>query len=197
MVDEDEDRQGADGSLYTGLREGVAGGAEPAFFYVSTGPWSLYDMHVEFLELQDFPRGPLFLTDWGRQDRRVMRSGREHKRLTISRLMAAFPDTKFLLIGDSGQHDPETYVEAACQHPGTVVSILIRDVGEHEAERAEELATWHKSLAKKGIDFNFVLDAKVAATVLAKRGMIKRSVKGKVSQAIANPDHWRTRPRVP
>jgi len=176
-------------ALYSGLRSGKAHAAEPAFFYVSTGPWSLYDMHVEFLNMQGFPKGPLFLTDWGPQERRVMRSGQEHKRLTISRLFTSFPNTKFLLFGDSGEHDPEIYVEAARQYPDSVESIIIRDVDDEKTERGSELARWRRRLARQGIDFHFVADAKVAAKILSKRGLIEPKVVDNVSAAIADPDN--------
>ncbi|MEI8080897.1 MAG: phosphatase domain-containing protein [Actinomycetes bacterium] len=176
-------------ALYSGLRDGAKGAAEPTFFYVSTGPWSLYDMHVEFLNMQGFPKGPLFLTDWGPQERRVMRSGQEHKRLTISRLFASFPNTKFLLIGDSGEHDPEIYVEAAHQYPDSVETIIIRDVDDEKTERATELARWRRRLARQGIDFNFVSDAGVAARLLQKRGLVTHEVIDAVTAALADPDN--------
>ncbi|MEI6620572.1 MAG: phosphatase domain-containing protein [Actinomycetes bacterium] len=171
--------------LYAGLREGLRQQHPPAFFYVSTGPWTLYDMLVEFLEIRGFPKGALFLTDWGPQERYVMRSGREHKRLTISRLFAAFPETRFILIGDSGQHDPDTYVEAARNYPGCVDSIFIIDVGEHLAERALELHGWNESLAAEGITFNFVGNAAEAARILAERELVPNSVVAEVEQAIS------------
>ena len=51
-------------SLYRGLARGLGGRPESTFFYVSSGPWNLYDMHVQFLGVRGFPRGPLFMTDW-------------------------------------------------------------------------------------------------------------------------------------
>ena len=172
-------------ALYDGLRRGVDADAEPAFFYVSTGPWNLYEVLTEFLEIRGFPKGVLFLTDWGPQERYVMRSGKEHKRLTLSRLFASYPNTRFIMIGDSGQADPDTYLAAARQFPSSVAAIVILDVGEHMAERATELKTWTAHLAKEGIAFNLVADAHEAARVLAERGFIEKDVIEKVNQEAA------------
>ena len=34
-------------------------------FYLSTSPWNLHEMLLEFIALRGFPLGPLLLTDWG------------------------------------------------------------------------------------------------------------------------------------
>ena len=40
----------------------------------------------------------------------------------------AYPDLPFVLMGDSGQQDPELYTRLAETHPGRVRAIYIRDV---------------------------------------------------------------------
>ncbi len=153
--------------LYEGLHHGFGEKGKPAFYYLSTGPWNLYDMLTEFLELRGFPKGVLFLTDWGPQERYVMRSGQEHKRLALRKLFESYPETSYILIGDSGQKDPINYVEAARAHPDQVKAIFILDVGEHMAQRAAELRDEAKQLAKEGISFHFVADAREAAQICA------------------------------
>lgn len=157
-------------SLYRGLARGRHGLAaappEPGFFYVSTGSWSFYEMLTQFLQLRGFPRGPLFLTDWGPSDRYVYRSGRQHKQQAIDRLMTGYPDTPLLLIGDSGQHDPEIYVEAARQAPDKVVAIVIVRAPGKSDERVAQLRELAGSLRKEGITFVMADDASVAAREL-------------------------------
>lgn len=146
--------------------------AQTMFCYVSTGSWALYDMLVEFLDLSGFPRGPLFLTSWGPQERYVMRSGREHKRTTLRRIFEAYPEQEFVLIGDSGQKDPDAYLEIQSEHPGQVRAIIIVDVGEHMAERADELRELASVKQALGIEFHFVDDADAAGAVLERLGVI-------------------------
>ena len=42
--------------------------------------------------------------------------------------MDDFPGMKFILIGDNGQHDPQTYAKIANDHPGRVLAIGIRQL---------------------------------------------------------------------
>jgi phosphatidate phosphatase APP1 len=155
-------------SLYRGLSRGVAGptGARkpaPAFFYVSTGSWSFYDMLQQFLQLRAFPQGPMFLTHWGPTERYLRRSGAEHKRTAIRRLFEAYPTTNFLLIGDSGQRDALTYEEMAREFPDRVALILIRQVGSAKDERNAELAKRATQLRSEGIGLYLIPDAAHAA----------------------------------
>lgn len=160
-------------TLYQGILEADSDAdCKPSFFYVSTGPWNLYEMITDFLAARGFPKGVMFLTDWGPQDRYVMRSGKEHKRSTLARLFASYPQTAFLLVGDSGQNDPVVYIEAAREFPGRVKAIIILDVGDHMAERADELKAQEPALQAEGVPFHLVADATEAAEVLADYGIV-------------------------
>ncbi len=166
-------------SLYRGLNRGPgresapeAGvrAALPSFFYVSTGSWAMYPLLTKFLQGRGFPRGPLFLTDWGPTDRYIVRSGTEHKRNAIGRLLNGYPGLRFVLVGDAGQADPEVYLEFAGSHPSQVAAIIIVDVGEHLEERAEQLTARSVEAQANGVQFHFVRDALQAAEVLTELG---------------------------
>ncbi len=164
--------------LYQGLAHGIDDQHMPTFFYLSTGPWILYDMLTDFFELNDFPDGVLFLTDWMPQERYVLRSGREHKRKTLRKLVEGYPDSTFVMIGDSGQKDPDSYLEIAREHPDQIRAIVIMDVGEHLAERAAQLTEQAAQLGKEGIPFYFVANAVEAAQVLADVGVLNLGMVG-------------------
>ena len=112
-----------------------------AFHYVSASPWQLAPVLGEFLTRDGFPAGTLQL--------RTLRWRKElfggyspdlHKRTEIGRLLAMFPEREFVLVGDSGERDPEIYGTLAREHPGRIRAIYIRDVtGEPAtAERYKE-----------------------------------------------------------
>ena len=170
-------------TLYRAIEAGKPGNGRASFFYLSTGPWNLYDMLTEFLELRGFPAGPLFLTDWGPQERYVTRSGREHKRKALRRLFDLYPDMSFVLVGDSGQRDPDVYTEIARDQPGRVRAIVIIDAGEHAAERGEELLEAAPELREQGIPFVFVKDAREAAGRLEVMGLIAPAAVSSVALA--------------
>jgi phosphatidate phosphatase APP1 len=101
--------------------------------YLSTGAWNVAPTLSRFLSRNLYPAGALLLTDWGPTHDRLFRSGREHKRESLGRLAAEFPDIKWLLVGDDGQHDEELYGEFVRAHPASVAAVCIRQLSTGEA----------------------------------------------------------------
>ena len=77
--------------------------------------------------------GPLLLTDWGLTQDRWFRSGQEHKNGNLDRLAQEFPDVRWLLIGDNGQHDEQIYSRFARDHGDRVAAIAIRQLSVGES----------------------------------------------------------------
>ncbi|MFI0431702.1 MAG: App1 family protein [Candidatus Nanopelagicales bacterium] len=167
-------------TLYRAIEGGPAGGARAPFFYISTGPWNLYDMLTEFLRVRGFPAGPMFLTDWGPQERYISRSGTQHKRSSLRRLQALYPKTKFVLIGDSGQQDAYNYTDFAREFPESVAAIIIVDVG--LSDKAEAMREHEQTVAGE-VPFHSVTDAREAAVVLAGMGVIREDAVDAVAAA--------------
>jgi phosphatidate phosphatase APP1 len=135
------------------------------FFYVSKSPWNLYVPLAEYLELQALPEGPLFLRNFG------LRMPRDHKCVAISALLAAYPKLPFILIGDSGENDPEVYRDIVRRHPNRVRVIYIRSVN----RRPERLAAIEKliaEVAKTGCQLVLAPDSEHAAAHAAAEGLI-------------------------
>jgi phosphatidate phosphatase APP1 len=119
-------------ALYRAFQAGAPGSPPNPMFYVSNGPVNLHDLLEEFLALQKFPERPVvFLRNWGLDDRGLVpladRSG--HKLATIVRLLETYPELPFILIGDSGERDPEIYAEIVRDHGRRIRAVFIRDVG--------------------------------------------------------------------
>lgn len=100
------------------------------FHYLTSSPVQLYPALVDFLEGSGFPRGSMHMresTSWktlipGSDD------SQRHKRANLERLLKAFPLRTFILVGDSGEADPEIYADFARRYPEQVIAIHIRDV---------------------------------------------------------------------
>lgn len=171
-------------ALYRGLARGTSGRAgsrrEPAFFYVSTGSWSFYSMLEQFVELRAFPPGPMFLTDWGPTERYLRRSGAEHKRGAVRRLLLAYPGMRFVLIGDSGQRDPMIYEELVREFPGRVLAAIIRQVGDDEEDRNSSLRQHAENLRGEGIPMYLVADAAQAAELACRLRLCDENTVGDV-----------------
>ena len=177
--------------LYRGLAHGATGRGgkskpAPTFFYVSTGSWSFYPLLRKFLELNQFPQGPMFLTDWGPTERYLRRSGAEHKRAAIRRLLESYPQMRFVLIGDSGQRDPATYAEMAGEFPGRVALILIRQVGADDDERNEAVSKTAEKLRTEGIPLHVVTDPAQAAQLAHEAGLCDAATIVEVRTALVN-----------
>jgi phosphatidate phosphatase APP1 len=120
-------------AFYRALQGGADGRGSNPIFYVSSSPWNIYDMLDDFLYVHGVPPGPLFLKDWSLT---VLGKHRDYKLGVIRRLLGTYEDLPFVLIGDSGEEDPEIYLQTVREHPGRVMAVYIRDVtaGERDAE---------------------------------------------------------------
>jgi phosphatidate phosphatase APP1 len=103
------------------------------FFYLSTSPWNVETALRHFIRAHGFPEGPLLLRDFDPRPKTFIPSGVQHKLEFCEQLMADFPDMRFILIGDDGQHDPQTYAEVAKRYPGRVIAIGIRQLEPKES----------------------------------------------------------------
>ena len=124
-------------AFYRALHAGAGGAEQNPIFYVSSSPWNLYDLLIDFLEHQGIPAGPLTLRDWD-IDRSALGSGRLHryKDVAIREIMGAYPELPVILVGDSSQQDPEIYRDVVREFPERVLAIYIRDVKRTEERRA-------------------------------------------------------------
>ncbi len=158
-------------AFYQALRKGGTGAGYNPIFYVSSSPWNLYDLLIDFLNLNGIPVGPLFLRDVGLEEDRLLKSGHhEHKLKQIRTILDTHPDLPFLLIGDSGQEDPEIYREVVHEYPGRIKAVYIRDVSVGERD-----AAIHKIITEiqgTGIEMVLVADTVAAAEHAAKQGFI-------------------------
>ena len=125
---------------------------QTAFHYVSGGPWQMYRPLAEFLFAPAeakanamgealFPAGSIHMKNVrtnpfeseSYQDFWQLAAAEgsatvDQKIRQISRILQHFPERQFILIGDSGEHDPEIFDHIRDQYPESVIEIRIRDV---------------------------------------------------------------------
>lgn len=127
-------------AFYQALRRGTQGDDYNPFFYVSNSPWNLYDLLEEFLDLNQLPRGPIMLRDFGLKYEKLPSNYRGHKHEQIIRILKLYPQLSFVLIGDSGEKDTDIYYAVAREYPGRIKAIYIRDVrSKQRAQRVQEV----------------------------------------------------------
>ena len=99
--------------------------------YVSASPWQLYEPLKDFFGTSKLPLGTFQMRDFDLKRlsiAAILEPTIGIKRQSIDPLMQRFPQRKFLLIGDSGEHDPEIYGKVASEFESQVVGIWIRNV---------------------------------------------------------------------
>ena len=159
-------------AFYRALRAGTGADEKNPVFYVSSSPWNLYDLLVDFLDLQGIPSGPLTLRDWD-LNRSAIGSGRllGFKDGAIREIMEAYQSLPVILIGDSSQRDPEIYREIVRQYPDRVLAVYIRDV-KRTAERRSAIAALATEIQAARSVLVLAEDTMAAARHAAERGWI-------------------------
>ena len=159
-------------AFYQALRLGRSGAERNPIFYISSSPWNLYDVIKQFLELQQIPDGPLMLRDLD-ITLDVLSSSRHHlhKGAMIQRVLDAIPDVPVVLIGDSGQQDPEIYRDVVRQHGRRIVAVYIRNVTMN-AERSQAIAKLADEVLAAGSSLVLADDTLAAAKHAAEHGLI-------------------------
>jgi phosphatidate phosphatase APP1 len=148
------------GAFYRALHRGL----NPVF-YVSKSPWNLYVPLVEFLEHQGLPLGPLVLRDFG------LRMRKHHKTEAIEAILRTYPRLPFILIGDSGEHDPEIYADIVRRHPTRIRAVYIRSV-DPRAARLGAIEKLIGEVARTGCQLVLAPDSEFAAAHAAAEGLI-------------------------
>jgi phosphatidate phosphatase APP1 len=119
------------------FRDWSAQGA--AIHYVSSSPWQLYEHLAEHLAQEGFPDGSFHLRAFRLRDhllRRVLLLRRTGKLAVIRNLLRMYPQRRFLLVGDSGERDPEIYGALARRYPEQVAGICVRQLDARGSSRA-------------------------------------------------------------
>jgi len=134
------------------------------FFYVSSSEWNLYDFIVEFCELNELPKGAFLLQDLKSGFRQLLKQSggdHRHKEIKIIEILEKYPEYKVVLLGDSGQRDPEIYRSIAAQYPDRVAAIYIRDVRK-KSKRRKKVKRIGQDLKELGIELIYFKDSSKA-----------------------------------
>ncbi|CAE6483465.1 unnamed protein product [Rhizoctonia solani] len=101
------------------------------FHYVSNGPFELLPVLLEFIGIAGLPKGSVKLKSYG--GRNLFQglwgeSAADRKRGNVVDVLDSFPESKFILVGDSGEQDLELYSALAEERPHQILAIFVRDV---------------------------------------------------------------------
>ena len=114
--------------FYQKLHLGRNGENKNPVFYISNSPWNLYQYLKLFMDFNKFPKGPMLLRNFRTPFDRSIKPEKPHKQKEIINILKTYPDLKFILIGDSGEHDASIYTDIAAQFPDRILAIYLRSV---------------------------------------------------------------------
>jgi phosphatidate phosphatase APP1 len=120
---------------------GTSGGQANPFFYVSSSEWNLYDALLIFSEHNGLPDGIFLLSQIKRLSQVLQTGGTKHmtKLDRIARVLATFPQQRFILLGDDTQADPMIYEEVVRHHPDQIRAVYVRQVHAPHRARTQNL----------------------------------------------------------
>ncbi len=117
--------------------------------YLSGSPWQLYSLLESFIVDNGFSNGSFHL--------KALRlnplsstlyefiepnSTYEHKIATLTQIFEDFPNKHFILIGDSGEKDPEIYGQIHQKYPTQIEAIYIRNVTQESVANSRFLTAF-------------------------------------------------------
>lgn len=111
-------------------KAGIEGKETNPFFYVSSSEWNLYDYIRDFAIKQELPKG-VYLLNQLKQFSELWKTGQNNhstKFMRIVRILEAFPNQKFILLGDDTQEDPTIYASIVSHFPNKILVVYLRKV---------------------------------------------------------------------
>lgn len=158
-------------AFYRALQKGASSEENNPIFYVSSSPWNLYGFLIEFFRKHEIPFGPLFLKDFGSHTIFSGGDHRNHKLENIAHILETFARLPFVLIGDSGEQDPEIYRQIIEKYPNRIRAVYIRSVNPNP-ERIHSIEKLITEISEIGSQLVFAPDSEFAARHAAEQGFI-------------------------
>lgn len=168
------------------LHQGRSGADANPMLYVSRAPWAIYGVLDRFFNLNEIPAGPiLFLREWGMTLQHPLpRRGKNHKTDLIDQMIRHYDNLPFVLIGDSGQRDPEVYADIVERYPGRVRAVYIRDVSA-DPRRDRTITAMRADLENAGATLILAADTMAMAEHAAEQNLIAKTTLSAIQAEIA------------
>ena len=175
--------------FYHALRKGRNFKSFNPIFYVSSSSWKLYDLLTEFCAVRGIPKGPFMLRASRIDDYKFISSiHSSHKLQKIESVMEAYKNLKFILIGDSGQKDPEIYNQVVKDYPGRVEAIYIRDVSKEKRDIAIQRIA--EDIKELGVEMVYINNTVEAAKHALEKGYISTESLSEISEEFEKDEHY-------
>lgn len=142
------------------------------FFFVSSSEWNLYDFISEFAQKNQLPKG-IYLLSQLKQFREVFKTGQNKhatKFMRIVRIIEAYPEQKFILLGDDSQQDPVIYASVVEHFPGKIQCVYLRHVTTKNESNVTDIV---KKFGQAGVECCYFSESEEAILHSMKIGLIE------------------------
>jgi phosphatidate phosphatase APP1 len=95
-----------------------------ALFYLSGSPWALHSRIADFFDRAGFPHSAMILRRYSQEPLDPYQFKHPH----LQDIFGAFPNHKWILLGDSGEKDPEIYAQMRTERGDRIENIYIHNV---------------------------------------------------------------------
>ncbi len=124
--------------IYQALVRGTEPDRPGHLVFVSASPMYLAPRLEAFFDVQKFPPCTLILREFGLKEKWEEKDEEltDYKMKKISDLLTRTASTSAILLGDSGERDPEIYHKVVDAFPGRILCVVIRNVTEQDEANA-------------------------------------------------------------
>jgi len=93
-------------------------------FYLSGSPWGLHERISSYFDRVYYPHGTMILRRYSKDPLNPF----DFKKPHLLEIIDSLPERRFILLGDTGEKDPEVYTAINRERPGRIAAIYIHNV---------------------------------------------------------------------
>lgn len=109
--------------------------ANAPLVFISASPKQLYKDINAFLDYHDFPKRILITKQITGDNHDPLINQKQYKLQKIQEILTTLPIVDFVLVGDDGESDPETYAAIQQQYPDRIKAVLIHAVNKNNSRK--------------------------------------------------------------
>ncbi len=126
------------GKALTLLTAPVKGFPVRPLFFLTGSPWNLHTRIASAFSMHGVPKGAFVLRRFSKESMKAY----DFKHPHLQEIFAMFPQTKWVLFGDTGEQDPEVYLQMSKEKPAQVEHIYIHNVATAHQDPAGARFGW-------------------------------------------------------
>jgi phosphatidate phosphatase APP1 len=133
------------GKVLSELTAPVKGFPVRPMFFCTGSPWQLHTRIASAFAMHGVPKGAFILRRFSKEPLKAY----DFKHPHLQELFAMFPGTRWLLFGDTGEQDPEVYLQMSKEKPQQIEHIFIHNVVSAHQDPMSPRFAWHNGAGEQ------------------------------------------------